>query len=74
MLADFPIQSRGGKGIICHKDGISSAALVNNSDNLLIVGDKSSICISAKEINTLNRGSVGSKIIKGNKIISITKI
>lgn len=73
-LNDFLIQSRGGKGIICHKDDISSAALVNDSDNLLIIGDKSSICISAKEISKLNRGSIGTKIIKGNKIISITKI
>lgn len=73
-LADFAPQGRGGKGLIYYKDGITTASLVNDNDNLLVIGNKSSICISAKDISKLSRGSIGIKIIKDNQIISATKI
>lgn len=73
-LADLTAQSRGGKGIILHKEGLAGVALVNNSDNLLICGNKSSICISAKDVPMLNRGAQGNIIIKANNIQSVSKI
>ena len=73
-LADISSQARGGKGVIFHKDSLAGVALVNDNDNLLICGNKSSICISAKDIPHLSRGAQGNIIIKGNNIQSISKI
>lgn len=73
-LADLTAQSRGGKGVILHKEGLAGVSLVNDSDNLLICGNKSSICISAKDIPMLNRGAQGNIIIKANNIQSVSKI
>lgn len=73
-LSDITSQSRGGKGVIFHKEGLAGVALVNDTDNLLICGNKSSICISAKEIPHLTRGAQGNIIIKNNQIQSVSKI
>lgn len=73
-LADLTAQSRGGKGVILHKEGLAGVSLVNDSDNLLICGNKSSICISAKDVPMLNRGAQGNIIIKANNIQSVSKI
>lgn len=73
-LSDITTQSRGGKGLQYYKDGLAATTLVNDEDNLLICGNKSSICISAKTIPVLNRGAMGNIIIKDNHIQSISKI
>lgn len=78
-LKDYPIQGRAGKGTITYKPSDSTGlvvaiALVEDKDNILIVGDKNSICISAKDIPSLSKTSLGNAMIKGNKIISIAKI
>lgn len=77
-LKDFPIQKRAGKGLICYKPNattgnIASAALIADEDNILVCGNRSSICISAKEVPELNRASIGNQILKG-KIVSISKV
>ena len=76
---EMNVQKRSGRGIICYKPdketgGVAAAALVSDEDDLLIVGDKSSICISAKEIPALGRNSMGNMIIKNSKILSVSKI
>lgn len=76
---ELPIQNKGGKGLICYKPTLStgtviSAALIADEDNLLICGDKSSICISATEIPLLSRNSIGNQIIKGNNLLSVSKV
>ena len=74
-LSEFPVQNRGGKGLTCYKGNIVGAALVDSSDDLLIVGDKTSIRISAKDLPILNRNSIGNNLVKNNKkIVSISKI
>lgn len=73
-LNDITTQARGGKGVIFHKEGLAGVALVNDADNLLICGNKSSICISAKDIPHLTRGAQGNIIIKNNQIQSVSKI
>lgn len=73
-LSDITTQSRGGKGLQYYKDGLAATTLVNDEDNLLICGNKSSICISAKTIPVLNRGAMGNIIIKDNHIQSVSKI
>lgn len=74
-LDDFNVQNRGGKGLTCYKNKIAGAAIIADSDELLISGDNSSIVISVKDIPTLTRTSAGNIMIKNNnKIISIAKI
>lgn len=71
-LTELPLQARGGKGI---KIGDTAAvALISNEDNLLVCGAKNSICISAKDIPTLGRTAQGNQVIKGDRIISVSKI
>lgn len=73
---EIPSQSRGGKGLIgLKKDYRATAvALVNDEDNVLICGNKSSVCISAKDIPILSRTAIGNIIIKDNKILSASKV
>ena len=79
VLSEFPIQSRGGKGLMCYKPSngtgeIAAATLLNNEDSILICGDKNSLCISAEEIPDLGRVSIGNQIIKNSKIVSVSKV
>ena len=67
-------QNRGGKGMICHKEPIAAAALVEDTDNVLVVGNISSVCISAKDIPALSRISMGNIMIKNNRIKSVSKV
>lgn len=79
MLKDFPVQGRDGKGTICYKPTDStgllvSSCLVEDSDNLLISGDNTTICISAGDLPTLGKASIGNILIKGNTVMSVTKL
>ena len=78
-LSEFIAQRRSGKGIICYKPAdntgdLIAAALVSDEDTLLVCGLPSSICISATEIPALSRPSLGNQIIKGSKILSVSKV
>ena len=77
-IEDFPLQARAGKGVYVYKtndktDYIAGAAMVNESNNILIIGNPNNICISVSELPTLGRISLGNIIIK-NEIKSIVKI
>ena len=69
-LSETTTQSRGGKGIQFYKDKVAGVTLVNDSDNILIGGNKSSVCISAKDMPRLSRGALGNILIKDNVIHS----
>lgn len=72
---DLPVQGRGGKGLIVYKSGeVVSAVLVSETDSVLLCGDKSSICISASEIPSMGRTANGNQLIKGNHLISVSKV
>lgn len=78
-LSELPLQKRAGKGLLCYKPtdatgNVVSAVLVDNTDNILVLGDRSSICISAQEIPTLGRASVGNQVIKNSKVNSVCKV
>lgn len=78
-VAEFSVQNRGGKGVKGFNVGSSTgsivaAAMVNDRDNILIVGDNNSLCISCKDITSGARVSRGSSMIKGSKIVSVSKI
>lgn len=78
-MSEITLQKRAGKGLACYKTGdtggnVAAAALVADEDNILICGDKSSLCISATEIPALGRVSLGNQLIKGNKVLSVSKV
>ena len=78
-LEELPIQKRAGKGLMCYKPTDSTgkvvaATLVEDSDCVLILGDKSSICIEASEIPNLGRASIGNVVIKNSKVLSVSKV
>ena len=74
-LAEFPMQNRGGKGVACYKGAIAGAVLINDSDRLLITGDKSAVTIETSDLPILSRTANGNAVIKNNnKVISIAKV
>lgn len=78
-VSDFPIQGRGGKGTIAYKPSETTGslvgiAMVDDNDNILVIGNNNSICFSAKEIPSLGKTASGNIMIKDNRIMSITKI
>ena len=77
-LTELPAQKRAGKGLQVGKLGdnewVSAAALLSDEDNILIVGNLTSVCISAKDVPSLSRPASGNIMIKGNQIKSVSKI
>ena len=78
-LSEFPAQNRGGKGLVCYKPTnatgeVCAAALVEDGDCVLILGDKTNICIETKEIPELARNGIGNAVIKDSKVLSVSKI
>lgn len=78
-LTDIPLQKRSGKGVIGYKDNTISghataAQLINNEDTILLVGDKTSICLSAKDVPNTGRVAMGNMVLKNNKILSVSKV
>ena len=78
-LSELITQKRGGKGLICYKPtdktgDLTCATLIADEDNILVCGLSNSICISATEVPALGRISVGNQILKGTKLLSVTKV
>ena len=78
-LKEFPVQGRSGKGTIAYKPSdqtgeVIAAAMVSDEDKILICGNKTSICFSAKELPQLGKQSIGNIVIKNNRVLSVTKI
>ena len=76
---EITIQKRAGKGIICYKPNdvfgyVSAAQLISDEDNVLLVGNQNSVCISATEIPEMGRVAAGNMILKGNNILSVSKV
>lgn len=73
---EIPLQNRGGKGLLCYKPNeiVAAASLVSEKDKILILGDKTSICISSSEIPKVNRIALGNLVIKNSDIVSVSKI
>ena len=72
--SELPLQKRSGKGLICHKSELAAAALVSDEDSVLICGDKTSICVPAREITVGSRPAVGTLAIKNSQIVSVSKV
>ena len=75
---EITLQKRAGKGVLCHKVSessgyVSAAQLISDEDNVLLIGNKNSVCISAKEIPETGRIALGNIMLKDNKILSVAK-
>lgn len=77
-LSELPLQKRAGKGLACGKlsgeNTVAAVALVSDEDKILIIGNKSSICISAADIPKASRAAVGNILIKDNRIMEVSKV
>ena len=77
-LSEYPLQARGGKGVITYKTSstnrVMGAAMVDEKDNLLLIGNPNSICIPAKEVPSLTRVGLGNIMIKNSHILSVVKL
>lgn len=78
-LKELVVQKRAGKGLIVYKPTdvsgkIACCALVADEDSVLIAGKVNNICISAKDIPLLSRGSLGNQLIKGTDVTSVSKV
>lgn len=74
-LTEFVLQNRAGKGLICHKPGdVVAACPVNDDHMMLVVGDVTSICISASDVTEGSRATQGVMAIKGSNILGVARI
>jgi DNA gyrase subunit A len=79
LPTEIVTQKRGGKGLVCYKatdatGPVRAAAMVSDEDTVLLVGDKTSICISATDVPTMGRATIGNQMIKNGKVIAVSKV
>lgn len=72
--SEIPTQNRGGVGVIISESLVAGAALIDDSDNLLIIGRPNSICIEAKDISIMGRTAAGVQVVNGSKIERVIKL
>ena len=73
------VQNRGGKGLCFFKPSkvsgdVKAATLINDEDNLLLVGEQNSICISATDVPVQSRTASGLSMLKKGALVSVSKI
>ena len=74
-LREFPLQNRGGLGLVISKNPLVGLCLVDDKDKILITGNKNTICIDASSVpSVLTRASIGNMLIKNNRVMSVSKI
>ena len=74
-ITELPSQGRAGKGVYIYKGAnIAGAELVDDEDNLLVIGNPNSICISVSDLPILSRIGIGNQVIKNATVQSIVKI
>ena len=75
-IRSYTKQARGGKGVLTSKKdcNIVGAAIVDENDEVLLIGSPSSICISAKDIPVMSRIGGGNMMISGSNIIRVVKL
>ena len=76
---EITLQKRAGKGVICHKNienfgNVTAAQLISDEDSVLLIGNKTSVCISATEIPLMSRVATGNIMLKNNNILSVSKV
>ena len=72
---EFPRQNRAGKGIKCTPNGLLADAIgLTKTENILIIGTMSNICIKQNDLDISSRQSVGKKVIKSGKILQVIAV
>lgn len=72
--SEIPTQNRGGVGVTVSESHVAGSALINDSDNLLIIGRPNSICIEANGISIMGRTAAGVQVVNGSKIERVIKL
>lgn len=77
-IEEFPLQGRGGKGVVIYKEtpgtgAVIGATAITDEDNLLLVGKKS-ICIAATDVPMLGRVANGNLMIKDGSLTSMVRL
>lgn len=75
-IKEYTKQGRGGKGVLTAKKDskVVGAVVVDDTDEILLIGSPTSICIKTQDIPVLSRTSVGSMMIKDSSILRIVKL
>lgn len=76
---DINPQHRGGVGVRVFKTDVAKGSvattqLLVDEDFVLIIGNKSSICISAKDIPVSSRIATGNIVFRGGKLVDASKV
>ena len=71
---DVPTQNRGGVGVVVSEVRVAGACLIDDTDNILIIGRPNSICTDTKDIPVLGRAAAGVQIVNGSKIERVIKL
>lgn len=81
-VADYPVQGRGGKGVITHKvttktGPVVAAMSVHDTDELFVATEQGLVIrIAITSISTMGRSTSGVKVMntnEGDRIVSISK-
>jgi len=73
-ISDLPVQNRGGVGVTITEGSLAGACMVDDTDNIFVIGVPNSICIPAKDISKLGRAAQGVSIVNGSKIKRVVKL
>jgi DNA gyrase subunit A len=72
---EFVCQGRGGKGVKCSMaENVAAAIQANGKSDILIIGDKNSIRVSASDFPVISRMASGNHIIKNSNVVSIAQV
>lgn len=75
ITTEFAVQARGGKGVYCAKNTqVVGAIGINTNDFILLLGDKTSICINETELPSTKKENLGVKAIKNSNIVALVKV
>ena len=73
-ISDLPVQNRGGVGVTITEGSLAGACMVDDTDNIFVIGVPNSICIPTKDISKLGRTAQGVSIVNGSKIKRVVKL
>ena len=75
-INEFPLQGRGGKGLLAYKSDkhIAGAALIDDTDSILIRGVPNSICIATSDLPLVSRIGIGNILIKNTNVTGVIKL
>lgn len=73
-LNEFTVQGKNGKGLVCSSFPLAGAAMVDDNDEVVIIGNSGAVCISSKEVPQQGRTTQGTRLTKSQKVISVVKI